>query len=242
MQMNRKFLLAAICSTLISSVSFADSLEEVTKKIDNKLEEVKSIKSDVKMTMKMNQGGQNMSMTMDGKMSGAHRDEKYYSRMQATMNMEMNMGGQAQKMDGKMLQVTDGEYTWIEQEMSMMPTKQVMKRKIDDVPSIGGAYIEKLKEDNELSLGEDATVDGKECWVIIAKPKNQDPMAPPVDKIKFYHRKDDGVMTKMEGMNPDGEVFMTMNMTNIEINPSVSESDFKYEVPEGVNVMDMSGA
>ncbi|MGE3181249.1 MAG: outer membrane lipoprotein carrier protein LolA [Phycisphaerae bacterium] len=237
MRLNQKLGCAALCAALMVASGFAETLDEVTQKLEQQLKDIKSLSADMKMTVDVQQGDMKQNAVMDGKMSGTQRDGKYYSRSEATINMEMQMGEQSQKMSGNMLSVADGEFLWVVRDLGQ---KQIIKQKIDDLPPLGTDYVKKMKEDNELTLGENATVDGQECWVIVATPKKRDPMGPPVSKMKYYFRQSDGVIVKTEGLDEEGKVFMTMTLSNIKVNPSLSESDFKFEVPKDANVMDMT--
>ncbi len=227
-------MIVGLCSTAV----LAESLEEIEKQITKKLAEIRSMTADIKTDMDMSQSGMEMKMVIKGKTSALFRDGKYYSRQEGTMDRKMKFGDQPpQEESGKTLIVTDGEFTWMLMEQGGQP--MCMKQKIQDVPSLGTEFFKSMRETYELTAAKTGSAAGAKTWEIHAKPKEQQQMGPAPDKFIFHFRQSDGVMTQMDGYMGEKK-FMTTTIQNIKVNIDMKPDQFKFEVPDGVQVMDMT--
>jgi len=234
--MSVRLIIALVAAAFTAGQVRGDTLEEVEKKISELQGKIRSCTSKMSMVTNMEQGEMKMKQEASGIFEYMKRDDKTYSRMEMDMKMEMG----EMKMDGKTLSVTDGKYTWVLNEM--MGQKNVIKTKADasnDV--VGSNVLENLKKDYDLTLADDAEVDGEKTWTVMAKPKTpvNAPGAPATMRYNF--RKSDGFPVKMVGIDSGGKEVTTITWTEIKPNVDIEASRFKFEPPAGVQVMDQTG-
>jgi outer membrane lipoprotein-sorting protein len=87
----------------------------------------------------------------------------------------------------------------------------------------------------------DEKVGGQDCFVVEAKSKaGTGPMQP--ERIVFYCRKDIGMLTKQVAYAKDGTVMNTLTFDDMKVNAKLGADKFKYTAPEGVKVVDQTGA
>jgi len=238
--MYHRTLLAAITVVLVTSVSAAvadEKLDALEKEIAAKWKQVNSMTADMNMTMESDQGGMKMKHTMKVKVEYLRKGEKMLSRMEGEMVMLMDMGGQKNTMKTPFLAVSDGEFT--HSLVEQMGQKMCTKAKADENSLTGEAMFKSLREQYELTLADDEEVDGEKCWVVQGKPKMAAQPGQPV-KMVFYVRQKDAATVQMIGYDASDKKVMTTTYRDIKFNEKLDPKRFEFEVPEGVQVMDMT--
>ncbi len=231
---------ALMALAAITAVATADSIDEVEKKIIKAAESVKSAQAKMKMTMNMDQGGQTVTGEGSGTVEYMQKDGKDLFRMEFKNQMVMKMGEQEMKIDQEMLSVGDGEFAW--NLSTQMGQKSVTKQNIDDVdmnPS-AEATFKQLRENYQLEVLPDEKVNDQDCWVVKGTPKAESQMASAMGNIKYWFSKESGMAVRMVTEDKAGKPAMTVDFTDIKLNANIDPSRFKFEAPEGVQVMDMT--
>jgi len=226
-------LIAAMALMLCaSSVAVADEkLDAVEKELIKAWEKFESMTADVTMNMNM----QGMTNKGTGTFEIDNKGGKDKFRME--MNSEMDMGGQ--KMTNTTSTVGDGEFVYSVNEAMGQKTAMKMKPGQGQASApVGRQMFDSLKEQFDLKVLPDETVDGDAAYVLEAKPKQS--MGSPIAMMKMYFVKKHGIMVKMRGMDAAGTEVMTMDYKNVKINPKIDASRFVFKAPEGVQVMDMT--
>lgn len=212
-----------------------ESLEAIEKALAEKWTDITSVSAKVKINANMmGSTSEGTSMKSDGTLEVMVQDGKSLMRMESTM--EHSMGGQTMKMSS--LMISDGEYTYALNDA--MGQKMATKSKTNsaDKSLFGSGMIAALKEHNEVSAGDDAKVDGKDCYVLVAKSKSGSTDSP---TLKYYFDKSNGLVLKVEGVGPKGETQMTVVYSDVKVNPKLDPQRFKFVAPEGVQVMEIPG-
>jgi outer membrane lipoprotein-sorting protein len=233
-------LLAAIALVFVTSVSAAvadDKLDALEKEIAAKWEKVESMTAKMDMTMQMDQGAMKMHNTMKATVEFLRKGERMLSRIEGEMEMTMDMGGQKNTMKTPMLMVSDGEFTHMLAEQ--MGQKMCVKDKADENSLTGAEMFNSLRKQYDLTMVDDEEVDGDKCWVVHAKPKQAGQPGQPV-KVAFYFRKKDAATVQMLGYDASDKKVMTTTYSDIKFNEKLDPKRFEFEVPEGVQVMDMT--
>lgn len=217
-----------------SLLAKADTVKEVQEKIIAAAKKVKSATGDISLTTDMSHQGMTMKMVGSGTMAYMIKGDKYFSRQE--MNIKTEMGEGMPTMEQSMLTIADGEfyYTLSEQMGQKMATKTEIDPKSMAVPT--KESFEVMAESATLKVLPDATVDGRNAWVIEATPKQGGAEG----KTITYYDQDTGLMIKMVMMKPDGTPMTTMKATNIKTNVDIAADKFEFNVPEGVTVQDMT--
>lgn len=221
---------------IAASPAIAGDLAEIEPKLTEKLGQIQSFRGDMVMTAQIKEPVK-VTQKMTGKVAGLLADGKYYTRQEGKSVRTIEMGEKPQTIEGDMLNVVDGEFSWSEQ--SANGQKAVMKAKPTTSPPLGKDYLTKLRDEFDLTRAADAAVEGAECWVIEAKFKQpRQAPGPQPEKLVLFFRQNDGAMVRTLGVLPDGNTLFTMDYSNIQLNPNLSASDFAYAPPEGVKVVD----
>lgn len=238
--MHYRTLLVAIAFVLVTSVSAAvadEKLNALEKEIAAKWQKVNSMTAKMNMTMEMDQGAMKMKNTMKATVEYLRKGEKMLSRLEGEMEMVMDMGGQKNTMSTPMLTVSDGEITHMLVEQ--MGQKMCMKTKTEANSTTGEAMFKLLREQFDLTVADDEEVDGEKCWVVHGKPKTATQPGQPV-KMVYYFRQKDGATVQMLGYDASDKKVMTATYSEIKFNEKLDPKRFEFEVPEGVQVMDMT--
>jgi len=229
--------LVVFAGLIVSAPALADEkLDAVEKEIIAKWKEVKSMSAKMNMNMDMDQGGMKMKSTMTGTTEYLRKGDKMMTRLEGAT--KMTMGGAQQAMESKLLMVSDGEFTYTLNEQ--MGQKMCMKNKADKNTAGGADMLEGLREQYNLILADDEDVDGEKCWVVLGTPKVEQPNAPA--KFKYYFQKKTGAAVQWLGYDASDKVMMTTKFTDIKLNEKIDAERFVFKAPEGVEVMDMTGA
>ncbi|HRX83676.1 MAG TPA: outer membrane lipoprotein-sorting protein [Phycisphaerae bacterium] len=215
------------------AICFADSIEDVEKQIRDAYGKLKSYSANVNSQTDIKQGGQAISMTMTGSFLAKNGENgKHMYRMEGKTSMKMPGMDHPGMGDQELLVVCDGEYTYQVQTNPMTSQKNVIKTDADADPLPWAQQ----KENHTFKVLPDEKVDGQDCFVVEATPKTPGGMG--VARTVFYIRKDIGALVKQVAYNTEGEALNTTTFNDVKVNPDVSADQFKFEVPEGVTVMD----
>lgn len=213
----------------------ADELADVEKLVAEKNKEIRSARFKIKTVTEMVTEGFESRGQSEGNVEYVLKDGKWYSRAESKDRSEQKMGDQSNKMEGTSLSVCDGEFIWMMSDMNGQ--KSVTKSKATSDPIVVENPIGMMREQHNLKLMPEESVDGAACYVIEATSKQQGEMA---GKMVQYFRKADGFTVKVVSFSPDGKPMMTMSCTDIELNPKIDPDRFKFEPPAGVQVMDLT--
>jgi hypothetical protein len=103
--------------------------------------------------------------------------------------------------------------------------------------AMGKNFIKTLREENNVELLPDETVDGVACYALSATPKKA---APNQGKMKFCLSKESGMVLLTQSFTPDGKVLSSTKIKNLKLNPALADDRFVFTAPAGVQVQDMT--
>jgi outer membrane lipoprotein-sorting protein len=221
-------------------VRAADSIEDVEKKLIEAHSKMKSYTCKTKMVQNFDMGqGNKMSSDFNGNFEWKRDGEKQMFRTEMKGTTTTSMGGTDNKTEVNVLMVSDGSFlhTLSEQMGQKMATKQKPDTTMTGDPK---KLFEKFRTENTVKLLPEEKVDGVSAVVLEVVPK--DASASPVAKSVMYFAKDTGINIKMVGKDKDGKEVLTTSSTDIKMNTELANDRFVFKAPEGVQVMDMTGA
>lgn len=233
-----KPFLGAALAGLLAVPAFADTLDDVCKKIDAANAKVKSYTVKMKMVQDMDMGGMKSKTNADGATEYKRGDaKKYYMHSEMKMTMETSGGGQDMKMAQNTLAVIDGEFMWSLSEYTEGQMKgQKMAAKMKAQPD--QSNMAAIREVMDFKLLPDEKVDGQDCFVLEGKPKASG--GETIDsKSVMYYRKDVGLPVKIVSFMNGKQVGVT-TLSDYKLDASIPEDHFKFKVPAGVEVQDMT--
>jgi len=235
----RKCLLTTCALLMSCQFAFAETAEDVLKKIAEQTKKHKTIQYKMKQTANLEQMGQGAKTETNGNYTYLRKDEKTYVHADMTTNMDAGM----MKTTSKSKMVVDGEFMWVHTDSvtevngQKMPQETVMKNKIDN-KLLDPASMENMKN-YELKLLPEEKISGNEAWVIEGTPKDAAMKAQQGRVVSWYDKKT-GLPLKMAVYTPDGKALSTTTFSDIKVDEKVSPGMFKFEPPAGVQVMDMT--
>lgn len=231
-------LALVVISVLPMSAALAqgETIEDVRKKIADMNKNVKSMQADMKMQTKFEQPGFSQSQETVGTYEFKRDGDLVKARSESTMKGTMNAGGMTKEMNQKVLTVSNGKvsYAYSEDETGRSVTKIPVQDQVADDP------LGSVEDTYDMKLLPDATVNGDAVYVVEMTPKDGQEQQGVTNKLHYFFRKNDGLLTKMVIFGPDGKPMSTMEYTNIKVNVPIDDSRFDYTPPAGVQVIDMS--
>ncbi len=241
--MKRGLMTAGAAIVLVlggTGVGRAESVEDVQKKIVEKNKAIKSMSARLKQVTQMDMAGFKSTATADGSYEYLVDGDKMYVRSDTKMMSETDVGGNKAKQESSSIGVCDGHfyYTLTDQAGEKMATKSKLPDKPDSDP------FKSLRDDYDLKLLPDETIDGKTCWVFEATPKASKAAPNPAagGKMRQYFQKDTGAMAKNIVYTGEGKPMSTTTYSDIQVNKSIGKDHFKFTPPPGVKVMDTTQA
>lgn len=231
--------LGVLLALAIAGPAIADDLDAIEKKVVEQLDKVKSLTAKTVMTQDIKDENMSNKMRSEGTFEYARKGDKSFFRTDMKMTGETAMkGAEPQKLDGQMQLISDGDVTYIYNEQGQM--KMAYKTKADkNMNLVDKDLFKRLKEDHDLKVAADANVDSKSCYVVEATPKKP---SGPMAKMVYYLQKDSGLVVRTVGQDKDGKDLVTTQMSDIKLNVDIPADRFVFKAPEGVTVMDMTGA
>lgn len=225
-----------LLSLVMASVASAETAEDVMQKITDLNKKIKSMTADVKTVTKMENEMMKQNSVSDGHYEYVLEDGKPLVRMESTTTGSMEMMGNKQETKGSMLSIMDGEYTWVLNDQDGQKT--AMKSKIQEAMDPADPFGP-MKENFNVKLLPDETVDGESCYVLEFTPKKDQGGMAGTRTIQYF-RKDNGTFAKIVSFDTENKPVMTITYSNVKLNPKISPDRFKFTPPPGVEIMDVT--
>lgn len=222
---------------ILAGAAYAETVEDVQKKLNDAYNKVKSYSATTKMIQDMEMSGTIIKGETVGTIAWARQGDKVLSRFEQKGSMTQKMGEHEQTVSTSSLTVSDGDffYTLAEHSGTQMATKQKLDPKANmDVQSI----IEDQKDAFTMKMLPDEKIDGVECYVIEGTAKQEES---PYVKTQMWFRKADAIPAKMVSKDKSGKEVYIYVLSDIKVNADIPADQFKFKAPEGVQVMDLTG-
>lgn len=233
---NRMRLFAGLTPVIfLSSAAIADTLEEVEKKIVEKMNALTGFECHSISKQDMTSPAR-MKGEQDSTIKAMKKDGKWHTRIESKSKMTMDAGGQQQNMDGSMLMINDDKFTYMFSENNGQ--KSCMKS-----ANAGSQFIldesmwKSMHENFNIKLLPDDSVDGRSCWVIEMSPKQT---TPGMTNMITWYDKDHGFGIKSIGKDETGKTVMESITKDIKVNQTYPADAFVFNCPDGVQMMDMT--
>ncbi len=219
----------------------ADDLDSIEKKLTELTRKTTSMRMKMRTMTDVSMEGYEMKGESSGSWEWLREGDKVFFRSETKMQTATKFSGQEQRSESTATSVSDGEhmYTLSDTDGQKMCTK--MKQNSGEAIPWNENPLEALKKDYNLKLLPDEAVGGADCYVIEARPKDEASaaMAP---RTVYWFRKSDAIMPRMVSYSPDGKPSMTMEVTDVEVNPTLDKASFTFTPPPGVQVVEMPAA
>lgn len=231
-------MVAAVCA--LGAAQAEQTLESVETEVEALWQKVDAFTMNVTTDTNVPVGPLTLTSRATGTMECAKKDGAVLFRLEMVNKTQVPVVG---AVDQKMLNVFDGTAMFSEMEMPgmhkvfRMPKDAAQKKG----PSSGRAMFEGFREQGEVKLLPDATVDGAPVWVVQVTPneafKRRAPT--PVALFKFYISKDSGIQIKTEIFDTSGKPTSTTVCSNVNTGAKPAPERFVYTAPPGVTVEEL---
>ena len=230
---------AAVLLGLSLSAAADEKADKVIKELDEQYAKIKAYSAKTKSTTDVEFTPEyKQKSEMVGMMEWARQGDKAMMHSVTQVKTVETQGGSTTDKASTITAVSDGEFMYVMTEEAGQKT--VMKNKApsakDSRPS---AMFAQLREYFEITLLDDAKVDGADCHVIEMKMKPMEGMPPQGRQLQYYS-KDHGMMVKTEAFDGNGKLTVSSITTDIKIDADISPDRFKFEIPPDAQVTDMS--
>jgi outer membrane lipoprotein-sorting protein len=216
-----------------------ENIEDVKKKIHQKVNSYKTLQYKTKTTTNMQSEQVSMKSDTSQAIACMKKGDKVLSRIESQTKGESSFSGQTQKLDSNTLSICDGNYAYDYTEQ--MGMKNASKRKVDKTTMFNPFDVEnsfKIMEQNyTIKLNPDETVDGKPCWVVEFAVKSGPQNA---GKTISYYDKSTCIGIKSVNYDDKGKLSGSSTITDIKIDQPISPDRFVFKAPAGVEVVDQS--
>ena len=208
--MNRSLILVVLVAALLLGCTQM-SVDEIAKKMQEKWDSVTDCR-----------GVERATITINGQQKTTEYEFIFKKPNKFWMHDRTN----------GILMVSNGSTLWTYDNKSNTVT--VMEKISSHTSSTGtidyGAIVKDMLERYDVKLLGSEEVAGKDCYVLLLKPKNETINL----SIKMWVEKDYWMPLKME--MSDG-IKVTTEYLNIEINTGVSDDVFEFKPPEGAKII-----
>lgn len=219
-----------------ATLAVGDTLEEVEKKLDASWSKLKSYSSKLSFRTEMDMQGTSTKQQYEGQQWWMRKGEKVLFRAEQKGKMEIKYGDQGMTTESTMVSVCDGDMITTLTD-SNPGGKQAMKMKAD--LSQAGApteMLKSLKTMHNFKVLADEKVDGRECFVLEATPKEAGEMG----TTKYFFDKECALALKVLQFDKAGKQIGETTITDLKLGADISPEKFVLKIPEGVEVQDMS--
>jgi len=226
--------------------------EPILKKMIAATTEAKFVEADMEMKMKM--------MNSDALTKGHFKSSGDGKKL--VLDMVMGMAGQAMPMHI----VGDGTTFWSELSNPSTRKKMVQKFSAASMEKMGGGSqnplqgVKELRDRFNFTDLKDSKIGETEVYVLegrlkegvveqqtkIAREAGGERAAQMakqqlemMDRSRIYVDKTTYLVRRTEVLDPQEDVLIRVDLTNIKLNVALDENDFKYTLPDGVKVVDM---
>ncbi len=240
LRISRGSLVVFIATMALSSALFgAETLEGVESEIQALWEKVDSYSARLKTASSSEKGGLDMSVKGTGTVECLKKGGKVLFRTE----MIQSMSAGEQKIEQKIMSVFDGEHIFSYTEA--LGQKVAVKMKYDEESGIiagsGEKLFDQLREVFKMELLPDEKINGEQCYVVELRNKALGLDGKADEGLsKLYISRKTGLQIQMDKLDSAGKAVSKRSYENIKLNPGIDESRFRFEPPEGVQLLDMT--
>jgi len=217
------FMLLLISSAIFSAGCIDEDLsaKQIAEKMQQKQDGIEDYSYTMYMTMEFDD--QNM-------VTQADMMYKKPNKFKAVQKQPAEMAGS--------VSVSDGETMW----MYNPQQNTVMIMEMPDMPEQNEndylQIIEMMLNESDFSLAGVENFDGRTTYVIEMSPKDESDLGMFGD-MKVWVDKETWMPLKMDMKDADGNLMYSAEYRNFQINTGISDDEFQFTVPEGVEVQTM---
>ncbi|MCQ1534129.1 outer membrane lipoprotein-sorting protein [Methanosarcina sp. KYL-1] len=132
--------------------------------------------------------------------------------------------------------VSDGEVMWTYDPK----TNTVTKIEMPDTPVLGemdyAGIIEDFLNETNVSLLGVEEIDGRSAYLLEANPKEEEKGMRLIEGMRLWVDKETWMPLRYETYDINGDPVIELEISDLEVNQGIPDSEFVFEVPEGATV------
>jgi outer membrane lipoprotein-sorting protein len=226
---------------VFAGTALADDLADIEKQLIEAQKKLKSFSAKLKTSHDMDLGeGNTLKADSKGTLEWMQKGDTVMYRMETAGERIQNIGGREDKAAMASTNVCDGKYLYVLSDVygNVSAAKYMADQKPRREVSVEET-LKSLRKSYDLKRLPDEELQGCDCFVLQATPKNAD--RSPTVKDLHYFCKDLGMVIKSAGYDKGGKAIFTWELTDIRKDTGINPDRFRFEAPEGVEVQDMTG-
>ncbi len=237
-------LVVVVCTALLgfNVTAVADEkVDQAIEELELRFAKVNSYTAKMKaMTDSELSPGHTHKTEMVGAAEWMRKGEKALMRSDTKVKTTETQAGQTKQTTSTITTVIDEEfsYTLTDQEGQKTVIKSQAAPASMHHPK---GVFEQYQKYYNVKLLPDEKVNGHDCFVFEARMKPMEGM-PPSGRQLMYYQKDNGLQVKSEAFDADEKLISSSVTTDIKLNADIPAERFKFEIPEGAQLMDHTGS
>ena len=225
---------------VVAGAAADENADKAIKQLDENFAKVKSYTAKTETMTDVEFGpGHTQKMKMVGTSEWMRKGEKTMMRSETGCETTKAQDGKTTTSKSKITTVDDGTYIYVLTEEDGKQT--VMKSHANPTMYQPGGYFAQLEGYYNIKLLDDMNVDGHDCYAFELTMKPMEGV-PPSGRMVICCWKDHGITLKSESFDANGKLTSQSMTKDVKVNASIEESRFTFQVPEGAQMMDMTGS
>lgn len=209
------------------------SLDQVLAELSAKWETIHSLSAEVNMVAHDKNEAQNLRYGGIGAYACIKKNGKLTIRRDMVNTILPGVGPATRERTSTI--ISDDEFTYMLTEEDGKKSAQKMETDKNEIVRVGGRTLfDQLKSLYELELKPNLVLEGREVYIIAGRPRTG------TGRTAFGFDREWGVMVQMRMENESGLSSRTVAFTHIRLNPEFEESHFEFQLPDGVQMFDMT--
>ncbi len=165
------------------------------------------------------------------------KDGKLLFRVDLQNKVTQSANGRSASIDQSVSTISDGHFSYTLTTQPGQPATALRNLPKPSQTVLGDeAFFDGLSRGYHVRVLPDEKIDGKDVWVLEARPKAPGRVA----KTIHYIQKDHGIRVRSTGHDATGKRVQLTELSDIKIDPPLKQDRFVFKAPAGVKIVDMT--
>jgi outer membrane lipoprotein-sorting protein len=139
------------------------------------------------------------------------------------------------------IRILDGEFMWT----YIQDTNTITKIAISNIPEpMKNDYTsitDRFLNNTKVTLLGEENIDGRTTYLLEATPEEMNGGSELIYKTKIWVDQEIWMPLKYEIYSGNGNLTMKLEIRDLKVNTGIPDSEFKFEIPKGAKILDLSG-
>jgi len=217
-------------------IAQAQDTEEIIKKVESTYKEISSFQAD-------------FSIEQEGKLGGEGKIWNEKNRFRMEVEMIAPVPGEKEKAEEKLTKqkqiiIFDGKVFWVHSNVNNQSQVMMLdSSKLNELPDAakqqGENLMEQLKETPLNLLSPNSFIKYEEVQVSEEEWEGEDFYVLKEEQTEAWVKKENYLMYRIITYNKESSIISCIEFTEIKINEDIPDELFTFEVPEGIELIDI---